>query len=125
MLRVRSESILDSSDTDSSSDNFRIPEIRPSTLVEAKDMKVGDLIPRWAGGYGIIVGRETVVGKSIQIMTNNGHLMLDKNIITCHVAPYGFSYYGSKPVKLLSSISPYLVKRPFYSIPKRIYKHLA
>ncbi len=104
------------------SDELRIPEILPTTLIEAKDLRVGDIIPRWAGGYGIIVAREPILGKSVQMMTDNGLLMVDKNILTCYVAPYSFCYYASMPVSFLSSISRYFVAKPFYVFPKMMYK---
>jgi hypothetical protein len=108
----------------SSSDDTRIPTIRPHIFVEAKDMHVGNFIPRWGGTYGEIIKREVTVGRSVQIMTANNILMFDRNIITCHVSPYNFSYYGSKPVKAISGVNHHLVKKPFYCVPKFIYKKL-
>ena len=119
---ISKEHNADLSQTPTSDQENQIPELLPYSLVEAKDLRVGDLIPRWAGGAGIIVERETVVGRSVQIMTENGIIMLDKNILTCHVAPYSFCYYASQPVQFLSGISHYLVKKPFYALPKRLYK---
>lgn len=130
MMKVREDSLVSSSHsrelmdshTPTSDQENQIPEMLPFTIVEAKELRVGDLLPRWAGGSGIIITRETVVGKSVQIMTENGLLMLDKNILTCYVAPYSFCYYASQPVSFLSGISHYLVKKPFYALPKKLYK---
>ena len=123
MLRVVSVGSPDT-ETTSSSDDTRIPIMLPCLTVKAKDMRVGDHIPRWAGRFGVIVKREVAVGKSVQIMTENNILMIDRNIISCHVSPYNFSFYASRPVKFLSGISPYLVGKPFYILPKMIYKRM-
>ena len=133
MLRVRSpeyehtqnshgytypEHIQDSS----SSDGTKIPEMLPCDHVPALEMKVGDMIPRWCGGYGIITDISHEAGKTTQLMTADGLIMVNRNIISCYVTPYETIRRLSKPVKFLSSVNSLLVSKPFYSIPKKIYK---
>lgn len=106
----------------SSSDNTRIPEMIKCEHVPASQLTIGDHIPRWNGSSGIVVNVEYIVGKTTQLMTENGLLMIDRNIITCYVAPYPLIKNISKPVKYLSHISTALVSKPFYYVPEKLYK---
>jgi hypothetical protein len=120
MLRVIPEAIV-SHECTSSSDTTPIPEMLKCDYVPARELKVGDMIPRWSGNFGIIVGIEHKLCRSVQIMTNNGLLMIDKNILTCYVEPYLTIKRLSGPVKHLSGVSTILVAKPFYYIPEKIY----
>lgn len=126
MLRVKPEQLTESGDTsytpDSESGEMRLPEMLKCDKVRADKMIVNDLVPRFAGGCGIIVSVEYIVGKSIQIMTDNGLLMIDRNIVTCYVRPLKLIRNLAKPVSILGGISSMLVAKPFYYIPKKIYK---
>ena len=124
MLAVKPESLelRDSSSETGSSDDTKIPEMLKCDKIRADKLKVGDIIPRWAGGFGIIILIEHTTGRSVQLMTENGMLMVDKNIMTCYVRPYGLVKQSSKPVNALSSVSSALVAKPFYWLPKKIYK---
>lgn len=122
MLVVKPETLMPEEDSATSSDEIRIPEMLKCDKIVASSLKIGDIIPRWAGNCGIVIDIQHTTGKSVQLMTENGLLMIDKNIITCYVIPYGFVKNSAKPVKLLSAISPLLVSKPLYWLPKKIYK---
>lgn len=106
---------------DSTTTTSEIPQILKCDEVLASDMKVGDLIPRWAGSFGIIIKIEHEMAKTVQLMTVNGLLMIDKNIITCYVKPHNMIKRLSTPLLWMSNINKYLVAKPFYFIPKKIY----
>jgi len=124
MLKVKPDSteLSDNSGSGTSSDEVKIPEMLKCDKVRADSLRKGDMIPRWAGNCGIIVDITHTTGKSVQLMTENGLLMIDKNILTCCVRPYGFVDKSARPVAVLSSVSPLLVSKPFYWLPKKIYK---
>lgn len=124
MLRVRDDSLsMAANYTGSSSDSgeLRVPEMLKCDKVRADKIMVGDTVPRFAGSCGIIISAEYIMGKSIQLMTDNGLIMIDKNIITCYVRPLKLVSNSAKPVAVLSGISSLLVSKPFYYIPKKIY----
>lgn len=122
MLRVIGEDIVSEEETTTSSDKTKIPEMLKCDCVPAREMKIGDLVPRWCGNFGVITHIEHGIGRSIQLMTKSGLLMVEKNIITCYVEPYETIKRLSVPVRHLSDFSHILVKKPFYYIPKKIYK---
>lgn len=123
MLRIREEDMADQlSDSTSSSDGTKIPVMLKCDYVPARLMKVGDLVPRWGGGFGMITSITHEGGRSTQLLTKDGLLMINRDIISCYVEPYETIRRLSGPVKHLSGISPLLVSKPFYYIPKKIYK---
>jgi intein/homing endonuclease len=88
----------------------------------ADSLEKGDYIPRWADNRGRIVKREFIVGKPIHVMTENGVVMIEGNLLTCYVHPYSICKYSAKPVKLLSNVSGgILVSKPFYYLPQKLY----